>query len=129
VLSDDFGMGKVKSYKDLTVWEKSVDLVTEIYKITKKFPKEEMYGLTSQITRAAISIPSNLAEGSGRGTSKSFASFLSISRGSLLEVETQLEIAKRLEYISTEKHNEIGAKLDEIGRMLNGLIRKIEEKV
>jgi len=86
---------KVESFKDLFVWQKGIELVNDIYKLTKQFPKDEVYGLTSQIRRAAISIPANIAEGCGRGTTKNYIQFLEISRGSLLELETLIIIAKK----------------------------------
>ncbi|MEO5776968.1 MAG: four helix bundle protein [Flavobacterium sp.] len=87
-------MGEIKSYKDLLVWQKGIKVVILVYQLVKSFPKEEMYALTSQLKRASVSIPSNIAEGFGRNTDKSFSHFLDISRGSLYEVETQLLIAK-----------------------------------
>ena len=86
---------KVESFKDLFVWQKGIELVNDIYKLTKQFPKDEVYGLTSQIRRAAISIPANIAEGWGRGTTKNYIQFLEISRGFLLELETLIIIAKK----------------------------------
>jgi four helix bundle protein len=83
-----------RSYRDLVVWQKSMQLVTDIYRITKAFPKEEIYGLTSQIRRAAVSIPSNIAEGQGRRTSSEFHQFLGHARGSIMELETQILIAQ-----------------------------------
>jgi len=101
-----------------------MELVTEIYKITKKFPKEELYGLTSQMRRSAISIPSNISEGSRRKTEKDFAHFLTISFGSGAELETQIKIAKNLEFVSIEEYSNISEKLDEVMKMLNVLIEK-----
>jgi len=86
---------KVESFKDLFVWQKGIELVNDIYKLTKQFPKDEVYGLNSQIRRAAISIPANIAEGWGRGTTKNYIQFLEISRGFLLELETLIIIAKK----------------------------------
>ncbi len=111
----------IKGHKDLTVWKKSMHLVTEIYSLTSKFPKEEIYGLTSQVRRAAISVPSNIAEGAARQTKKEFSHFLYIALGSLAEVETQLLIANNLGYISEVQ---LGS-LVEIRKMLNGLIYKL----
>jgi four helix bundle protein len=93
-------VGNVKSHKDLKVWQESMDLVIQIYKISEDFPKHEIYGLSSQIRRAAVSIPSNIAEGAGRSGEKEFIRFLYIALGSLSEVETQLEISQRLNYNS-----------------------------
>lgn len=91
-------MGEIKSPKDLKVWQESMELVIQIYKISNGFPNHEIYGLSSQIRRAAVSIPSNIAEGAGRKSNKEFMQFLFISLGSLSEVETQLEISQRLGY-------------------------------
>jgi len=119
---------KVESFKDLIVWQKGIELVNEIYKVTKHFPKEELYGLTSQARRAAISIPTNVAEGWGRGTTKNYIQFLEISRGSLYELNTLIIISYNQEYISKETCDEIENRLNEIGRMLNALINKLENK-
>ena len=89
----------VQSYRELIVWQKAIDLVVAIYRITQSFPREEAFGLTSQLRRAAVSIPSNIAEGQGRRSAKEFQRFLDIARGSLQEVETQLLIANRLHYL------------------------------
>jgi four helix bundle protein len=93
-------LDKIKSHKDLKVWQESMDLVIQIYKLVENFPKHEVYGLSSQIRRASISIPSNIAEGAGRKGGKEFTRFLYIALGSLSEVETQLEISQRLNYNS-----------------------------
>jgi four helix bundle protein len=111
----------MKGHRDLQVWQKSVEFVTDIYRETATFPRSEMYGLTNQVRRAAVSVPSNIAEGCGRSSKKEFAQFLCHARGSLLEVETQLEIAKNLGYLSDKSANELLSKTNEIGRMLNGL--------
>lgn len=97
-------------------------MVTDIYVLTKNFPKEEMYGLTNQIRRAAISIPSNIAEGAARQSNKEYIQFLYISLGSLMEMDTQLIIALNLEYIEFKKYEELKIDIEEIGKMLNGLI-------
>jgi four helix bundle protein len=114
-------MGKISGHKDLNVWKKSMQFVLEIYSLTSHFPKEEIYGLTSQIRRAAVSIPSNIAEGAARQTQKEFCQFLYVSMGSLAELETQLIIAQNLKYIETFDNQSI----DEIRKMLNGLIYKL----
>jgi four helix bundle protein len=113
----------IKGHKDLDVWKKSVDLVENIYKVTSAFPREEIYGLSSQMRRAAVSIPSNIAEGAGRRGSKEFIQFLHISLGSLAELETQVIIAERLEFIG-EVDGLLGECLS-IKRMLNGLIASL----
>lgn len=95
-------MGKIRTHKDLDVWNKSMDLAFDLYSMTKDFPKEEVYGLTSQIRRSIVSIASNIAEGAARGSKKEFIQFLYISLGSIAELETQLLLAKRLEYLSSD---------------------------
>ncbi len=116
----------IKSYKELTVWQKSLDLAKRIYKATDKFPKSEIYGLTSQIRRAAVSIPSNLAEGFVRSYRKEFAQFTAIAFGSGAELETQLLLAKELGYIKEGDFRELNSLIDEIMRMLNTLITKLK---
>ncbi len=116
---------QVKSYKDLIVWQKSMDLVEMIYQVTKSFPKDEQYGLTNQLRRAAVSVPSNIAEGQARNSTPEFGNFLSIARGSLAEVETQLMIAERLGYIQPEKLREILELQIEINKMTNSLMSKL----
>jgi four helix bundle protein len=113
----------MKTYKDLIVWQKSIQLVEEIYKVTELFPKEEIFGLTSQIRRSAVSIPSNIAEGKMRMTPKEFRHFLIIAYGSGAEIETQIIIAKRLPKTEKLDYSKIDNLLDEIMRMLNKLIR------
>lgn len=115
----------VQSYKDLIVWQKAMLLVQEIYKITRVFPKEELYGLTNQVRRAAVSIPSNIAEGQARRGRAEFRNFLSIARGSLAEVETQLLIAQELNYLSQPKLQELLSLHTEIGKMINSLHNKL----
>ena len=119
-------MSVSKSYKELIVWQKSMLLVKEIYMLTATFPEAEKFGLTSQMNRASVSIPSNIAEGWGRLSRKSYIQFLRIARGSLFELETQLLITKELNYIKDcEKQEEL---ITEISKMLNSLIKKLEEK-
>ncbi len=120
-------MSSIKSYKELIVWQKSMTLVKELYKITEHFPENEQYGLTSQMRRASVSIPSNIAEGWGRLSRKNYIQFLRISRGSLFELETQILISKDLNYIKDSK--EVNGLIIEIGKMLNSLIRKLTEKI
>jgi four helix bundle protein len=114
----------VKHYGDLVAWQKAIDLVEEVYKITKTFPKEEVYGLTSQLRRAAVSVPSNIAEGQCR-TSKDFIHFLSMASGSLSEVETQMIIANRLGYVDSERAQHFAIRAAEVGRVIGGLSRSI----
>ena len=119
---------KVVHYKDLTVWHKTIDLTTEIYRITKKLPKDELYGLTNQMRRAAVSIPSNIAEGNGRASTGDYVRFLTIARGSVAEVETQLYICVRLNYLSQEDIGVASSLLNEIEQMLNSMIKKLRDK-
>lgn len=116
---------KVKSYRDLIVWQKSVDLVTEVYKILRSFPEEEKFGLTSQIKRSCISIPSNIAEGYGRKYIKDYVRFLQISRGSLFEMQTQFQISINLGFTTEKQINTILETSVEIEKMLNTLIKKL----
>ena len=116
----------VKRYSDLIAWQKAMDLVEEIYKITKAFPKEETYGLTSQLRRAAVSVPSNIAEGHSRTGGREFSHRLSIGHGSLSEVETQIEIAKRLGYLTEEQQRRSLELAAETGRIINGLMNSLE---
>ncbi len=116
----------VRSYRDLIAWQKALELVTEIYRISKKFPNEELFGLMSQLRRAAISIPSNIAEGQGRLGRKEFQHFLGNARGSLWEVETQIIIARNLDYLSETEMNGILERSAEVGRILNGLLSSLK---
>ena len=116
------------SYGDLAVWQKSMALVGDVYRGSRKFPKEELFGLTSQIRRAAISIPSNIAEGQGRLSRREFKQFLSVSRGSLLELETQLLISEDLGYLTRAELGALLGRTDELLRMLNGLMSAISSK-
>ena len=120
---------KIQSYKELDVWKKSMDLVEICYKITSEFPKEELYSLTNQIRRAAISIPSNIAEGQSRWSTKEFLRFLSITKGSLSELETQLLLAQRLKYLSEEKLFIITELTNEIEKMISGLRKSLQNKL
>jgi four helix bundle protein len=119
------GRARVSSYKDLVVWQKSVELVTEIYAATAKFPREEAFGLTSQLRRCAVSVPSNIAEGQGRATRGEFIQFLAHARGSLFELETQVHIAGKLGYLSGECHGRLGSRVEEVARILNGLLTSL----
>ena len=120
-------MQMMKSYKELETWKKSMQLVKEVYLTVKDFPKEELYGLTSQIKRAAVSIPANIAEGVGRNYKKDTTQFLHISRGSLYELETLLNIAEMIEIIKTEVFNSFSANINECARIINGLINYYEK--
>src|SRR5262245_9064026 len=110
-----------RNYSDLVAWQKAMDLVEAVYQATAMFPKDELYGLSSQLRRAAVSIPSNIAEGQGRHTAGEFTRFLSIALGSLREVETQILIARRLRYIGNDHAPGLMAMTSEVGRLLNGL--------
>src|SRR3990167_5484689 len=116
---------KVKSYKELIVWKKSMELATLIFKVTKTFPKSELYGLVNQMRRAAFSIPSNIAEGFCRGSKAEFRQFLQIAFGSGAELETQLTIARNTSLLDEKTYNSLIAKLEEIMRMLNKMISNI----
>jgi four helix bundle protein len=117
-----------KSYKDLLVWQKAMALVTDTYQATRRFPKEELFGLTSQARRAAVSIPSNVAEGQARLSQKEFRYFLSNARGSLMELETQLQVAENLGYLNHEDMMKLMQTCAELGRMLNGLMTSISRQ-
>jgi len=121
-------MGVIKTFRDLIVWQKAMDLVVKIYKVTNNFPDEEKYGLVSQLRRAGVSVSSNIAEGFGRNSNKTFVVFLNYSMGSLMEVETQLEISKRIEFISDEVFNELYEDCREVERLLSSLIRSVKAK-
>jgi four helix bundle protein len=121
-------MKEVKSYQDLIVWQKAMDLVIICYQITSTLPKTEIYGLTSQIQRAAVSIPANIAEGKGRNYLGDYIRHLSIANGSLKELETHLLILIRLSYVKHEELLSVLKLTDEIGRMLNSLIEKLGER-
>ena len=118
-------MGEVKSYRDLIVWQKAMQLVTDIYTATKSFPSDELYGLMSQLRRCAVSIPSNIAEGYGRNSTGDYKRFLQIAAGSVFELQTQIEIAANLKYISIEIFNTLFNLGKEVELMLLALIRKI----
>lgn len=119
----------VRFYRDLIAWQKSIDLVETIYRISQRFPSDEKFGLTSQLRRAAVSIPSNVAEGQSRGTPRDFNKFLDIANGSLAEMETQLIIAGRLNYLPSEELEDVLSKAAEIGRLINGLQKSLAAKL
>ncbi|MEO8042190.1 MAG: four helix bundle protein [Acidobacteriota bacterium] len=118
----------MRPHHNLDVWKKAVAFTVDIYSVTERFPRDERFGLTSQIRRASVSIAANIAEGAGRKSSKEFVNFLSIAQGSASEVETELLIAHRLDYLREKEMHEISAKLDEIGRMLTGLSSYLKSK-
>ncbi len=119
-------MKNSSSYKDLLVWQKSLDLVSDIYKLTEKFPNSEMYGLSSQMQRAAVTIPSNIAEGQKRAHKKEFIQFLYVSYSSGAELETQIEICKRLHKLKDLEYTVVESKLEVIMKMLNSLISSLK---
>ena len=116
----------MRDHKELDVWKTGMDLVTEIYAVTLSFPKEELYGLASQMRRAAVSIPSNIAEGAARKTENEFVQFLYVALGSASELETQIIIAQRLHYLCSSES--ILTRLDSVKKLLNGLIRHYRNK-
>lgn len=113
--------------KELQVWQKAIALCEAIYQATRRFSDDERFGLTAQMRRAAVSIPSNLAEGYGRGTRRDYRQFVRIARGSAFEVETQILLAKRLGFLTDDAANELVSQVREVLRMLNGLIRSLGE--
>jgi len=119
---------QLKHYQQLIAWQKAIALVTAIYAETKSYPREEIYGLTSQLRRAAVSVPSNIAEGQGRATRGEFIQFLSHARGSLYELETQIIIATDLKYIVPVRKDPLLDRITELGRILNGLIASLQTK-
>jgi len=115
----------MKSYQELEVWQKSMNLTTLIYQITQNFPRSEMYGLTNQMRRSAIAVPSNIAEGYGRGHRLEYIQFLRVAYGSSLELETQLILAQRIGYVSETEAQETGAFLQSVQMMLNKLMKAL----
>jgi four helix bundle protein len=118
-----------QSFRDLKVWKKSIDLTVLVYEFTKGFPKEEVYGLTSQMRRASVSIASNIAEGSARGTRRDFRQFVKLARGSNYELQTQLVIAQQLDFGNAQQSEKVGALSQEIGKMLSGLSEYLTAKI
>lgn len=116
-----------KPHKKLQVWQQSMALVIDVYRITEKFPSKEIYGLTSQIRRAAVSVPSNIAEGAARQTKKEFVNFLHIAQGSLSELDTQIELANRLGYLTDKTRTNLDSQMEQIDKMLTGLIRHLSK--
>jgi len=115
----------LNSYKELIVWQKAIKLVVAVYELTEKYPKEEIYGITSQIRRCTVSIPSNIAEGRNRGTKKDFSQFLRIAYGSGAELETQIEISKQLSKTKNLDYKKVDALLLEVMKMLNVMIKNL----
>lgn len=119
---------KVMSYRDLKVWQKGIEMVKTIYLLTRDFPKHETYGLTSQIQRSAVSVPSNVAEGQTRNSTADFQRFLFIAQGSLSEVDTQIVIAQELGYLKQEKGQDVEGRILELRKMLYALINSLPKK-
>jgi four helix bundle protein len=119
----------LNSYHDLIVWQRAIDFVVDTYKLTGRFPRTELYGLTSQLQRAAVSVPSNVAEGAGRIHTREFINHASIARGSLFEAETQIIVAQRLGYVGEEDIKPLLQLVAEVGRLLHGLIVALERKL
>ena len=119
----------IRSYRDLKVWQKAMDLVVDCYNLTERFPRSETYGLVSQLQRAVVSVPANIAEGQGRSHTREYLNHLSIAYGSLMEAETHLQIAARLRYIDDVSLDVLLRKSEEIGRMLNGLVQSLNRKL
>ncbi len=122
-------MSNINSYKDLKIWQKGIELVELIYKITISFPKNEQYGITSQIKRSSVSVPSNIAEGWGRGYNSSFLQFIKIARGSLYELETQIIIAYKIQLISKEDFEIIENLIMIESKMINSFITSLKNKI
>jgi len=114
-----------KPHRKLKVWQKSIDFLVKVYRVTSKFPDFELYALTSQLRRAALSVPSNIAEGAARKSPKEFLQFLSVARGSISEMDTHLEVALRLGYLTASACQELNSNLTEIDKLLAGLIRSV----
>ena len=115
----------VKDYSQLETWQKAMDLAESVYSATKSYPKDELYGLTSQTRRSAVSVPSNIAEGQGRGSGRDCVRFLAVARGSLCELETQLLLAQRLRYIDRTSVGPLWSQSATVGRLINGRIRSV----
>ncbi len=118
-------MANIETFRDLMVWQKSMTLVTNVYGLTSRFPKEDLYGLTNQLRRCVVSVPSNIAEGYGRHSTVDYVRFLRIASGSIYELQTQAEIAVNLNYIKSEEFEKLNAEATEIAKMLSSMINKL----
>ena len=121
-------MGETQNHRDLKVWQISIDLVETVYRLSRSWPKHELYGLVSQVRRAAVSVPANVAEGAGRKSTGEFIQFVGIARGSLAELETLLVVAGRLDYLEREPLEHLLADIAEVGRMLSGLMHSLRDR-
>ncbi len=119
----------IRSYRDLRVWQRGMDLVETIYVITQSFPKQEIYGITSQMRRAAVSIPANIVEGHSREHTKEFRNFLSVAQGSISELETELEIATRLGYLTSEQFNRLMTQVAGIAKQVRALREALAKRI
>ena len=119
----------IRSYKDLDIWKRSCTVVTMVYRVTEPFPKREMFGITNQLRRAAVSVPSNIAEGAARLYTREYIRFLSNALGSIAEIETQFKVAVDLDYTNQQRIASITQELDEIGKMTRRLIQRLEERL
>ncbi len=120
-------MARIQSHRDLTVWQKGMDLVVAVYALAKQFPVEERYGLVQQATRAAVGVPANIAEGHARGTRRDYAHFIAIARGSLMELETHVMIVERLGMVDSKSVAEVLERVSEVSRMLTALRNRLLE--
>lgn len=118
---------RISSYKDLIAWQKGIELTTIVYKLLNQFPKEERYGLISQISRSCTSIPANIAEGWGPDSDQNFVNYLRIAKGSLYELETHLIVSKNINYLTDETLKDLQIKIEEISKIINGLIKSIQQ--
>ncbi|MBN1489879.1 MAG: four helix bundle protein [Phycisphaerae bacterium] len=118
--------GRIQTYRDLMVWQKAMALVTEVYRLSRRFPKEEVYGLMAQMRRCAVSIPSSIAEGYGRNSTPDYVRFLRMAAGALYELQTQIEVALNLEYVRAEVVSSLYEHADEIAQMLGGLFGRLD---
>ena len=120
-------MAEIKSHRDLVAWQRAMDAVVRVYGLTKDWPREELYGLTAQARRAAVSVPANIAEGYGRCGRASYVHFLKVAQGSLKELETHIEVAERVGLVTTAQCRDFLAETETVGKLLNGLIRSLSE--
>ncbi|HVF28725.1 MAG TPA: four helix bundle protein [Pyrinomonadaceae bacterium] len=118
---------QIRSHRNLIAWQKAMDLVVTVYSVGKTFPKEELFALTNQMRRAAASVPANIAEGQGRRSKGEFRQFLGNARGSLLELDTHMDLAFRLGYLNAEQYDGVQNQLQEVGRIINGLLRSLAD--